>query len=140
MFCLYRTRDLTVLTREACSCGRTLVRMHKVMGRSDDMLIIRGVNVFPSQVESVLLSMGETSPHYQLIVEREGHLDILTVLVEVTEDMFSDEVRRLEILEKKIQAELASVLKVSAKVRLVGAKTLERSEGKAKRVIDKRKI
>ena len=136
----YRTRDLTVLTREACSCGRTLVRMHKVMGRSDDMLIIRGVNVFPSQVESVLLSMGETSPHYQLIVEREGHLDILTVLVEVTEDMFSDEVRRLEILEKKIQAELASVLKVSAKVRLVGAKTLERSEGKAKRVIDKRKI
>lgn len=136
----YRTRDLTVLNRSSCPCGRTLVRMNKVMGRSDDMLIIRGVNVFPSQVESVLLSLGETSPHYQLIVDRQGHLDILTVMVEVSDDMFSDEVRKLEMLEKKIQHELASVLKISARVRLVAAKTLERSEGKAKRVIDNRKI
>ncbi|MBC8014647.1 MAG: phenylacetate--CoA ligase [Sporomusaceae bacterium] len=136
----YRTRDLTVLNREPCPCGRTLVRMSKVLGRSDDMLIIRGVNVFPSQVESVLLSLGETSPHYQLIVDRIGHLDTLTVMVEVSETMFSDEVRRLEMIEKKIQNELASVLKVSAQVRLVAAKTLERSEGKAKRVIDNRKI
>jgi len=136
----YRTRDLTMLTRDVCSCGRTLVKMHKVLGRSDDMLIIRGVNVFPSQVESVLLNMGETSPHYQLIVDRQGHLDTLTVMVEVSDNLFSDEVRQLEGLEKKIQNELASVLKVSARVRLVAAKTLERSEGKAKRVIDNRKI
>jgi len=136
----YRTRDLTVLSRGTCACGRTLVRMNKVLGRSDDMLIIRGVNVFPSQVESVLLNLGETSPHYQLIVDRVGHLDTLTVMVEISENMFSDEVRRLELLEKKIQNELASVLKVTARVRLVAAKTLERSEGKAKRVIDNRKI
>ncbi|WP_425059255.1 Phenylacetate-coenzyme A ligase [Sporomusa carbonis] len=136
----YRTRDLTVLHREKCACGRTLVRMSKVLGRSDDMLIIRGVNVFPSQVESVLLSIGETSPHYQLIVDRKDNLDHLTVLVEITEAMFSDEVRGLEHLEGKIKAELASVLNVSATVRLVGPKTIERSEGKAKRVIDNRKI
>lgn len=136
----YRTRDLTVLDRSPCGCGRTLVRMSKVMGRSDDMLIIRGVNVFPSQIESVLLSLGETSPHYQLIVDRQGHLDTLTVMVEISEAMFSDEVRRLEMLERKIQTELASVLKITAKVRLVAARTLERSEGKAKRVIDNRQI
>ena len=136
----YRTRDLTVLMREKCDCGRTLVRMGKVLGRSDDMLIIRGVNVFPSQVETVLLSLGETSPHYQLIVDRVDNLDILTVLVEVTEDMFSDEVRRLEQLEHKIEAALASVLNVTAQVRLVTPKTIERSEGKAKRVVDNRKI
>jgi phenylacetate-CoA ligase len=136
----YRTRDLTVLNRSTCGCGRKLVRMSKVLGRSDDMLIIRGVNVFPSQIESVLLGLGETSPHYQLIVDRQGHLDTLTVMVEVSEAMFSDEVRRLEMLERKIQTELASVLKVTAKVRLVAARTLERSEGKAKRVIDNREI
>ncbi|MDT8903013.1 phenylacetate--CoA ligase family protein [Anaeroselena agilis] len=136
----YRTRDLTVLTHEPCACGRTLVRMGKVLGRSDDMLIIRGVNVFPSQVETVLLGLGETSPHYQLIVDREDNLDKLTVLVEVTEAMFSDEVRRLETLEHKIEAALGSVLGVSAQVRLVGPKSIERSEGKAKRVIDNRKL
>ena len=136
----YRTRDLTVLNRETCECGRTLVRMSKVLGRSDDMLIIRGVNVFPSQVESVLLNLGATSPHYQLIVEREDNLDKLTVLVEVTDELFSDEVRRLETVEHRIKAELASVLSVSASVRLVAPKTIERSEGKAKRVIDKRKF
>ncbi|SHJ72857.1 phenylacetate--CoA ligase family protein [Propionispora hippei] len=136
----YRTRDLTILRRDICECGRTLVRMGKVLGRSDDMLIIRGVNVFPSQVESVLLSLGQTSPHYQLIVERKDNLDHLTVLVEVTDSMFSDEVRQLETLEHKIKSELSHVLNVSAQVRLVAAKTIERSEGKAKRVIDKRKI
>lgn len=136
----YRTRDLTRLDYERCSCGRTLVRMAKVMGRSDDMLIIRGVNVFPSQVESVLLEAGGTAPHYQLVVERKGHLDMLTVLVEVNEASFSDEVRQLEEMERRIAAKLASVLKVSAKVRLVAPKTLERSEGKAKRVIDKRNL
>ena len=136
----YRTRDLTVLHAEPCDCGRTLVRMSKVLGRSDDMLIIRGVNVFPSQVESVLLGLGETSPHYQLLVERVDNRDNLTVLVEMTENMFSDEIRRLEVLEHKIEAELASALSVSAKVRLVSPKTIERSEGKAKRVIDKRNI
>jgi phenylacetate-CoA ligase len=136
----YRTRDLTVLNRKQCACGRTLVRMGKVLGRSDDMLIIRGVNVFPSQVETVLLGLGETSPHYQLIVDREENLDTLTVKVEVTEAMFSDEVRRLETLENKIAATLNSVLGVSAKVRLVGPKSIERSEGKAKRVIDNRKL
>ncbi|BBB90854.1 MAG TPA: phenylacetate--CoA ligase [Methylomusa anaerophila] len=136
----YRTRDLTMLEREVCSCGRTLVRMSKVLGRSDDMLIIRGVNVFPSQVETVLLSIGETSPHYQLIVDRKDNLDCLTVLVEVTDDLFSDEVKRLEALEHKIKSELASALSVSATVRLVGSKTIERSEGKAKRVIDNRKL
>ena len=136
----YRTRDLTVLYSEPCECGRTLVRMSKVLGRSDDMLIIRGVNVFPSQVENVLLGLGETSPHYQLIVDRLDNLDNLTVLVEMTENMFSDEIRRLEVLEHKIEAELASALSVSAKVRLVSPKTIERSEGKAKRVIDKRNI
>ncbi len=136
----YRTRDLTVLTHKQCDCGRTLVRMGKVLGRSDDMLIIRGVNVFPSQVETVLLGLGETSPHYQLIVDREDNLDKLTVLVEVTEAMFSDEVRRLETLEHKIEAALGSVLGVTAQVRLVGPKSIERSEGKAKRVIDNRKL
>ncbi len=136
----YRTRDLTVLYQDACPCGRTLIRMSKVLGRSDDMLIIRGVNVFPSQVESVLLGLGETSPHYQLIVDRADNLDNLTVLVEMTENMFSDEIRRLESLEHKIETELASALSVSAKVTLVSPKTIERSEGKAKRVIDKRNI
>lgn len=136
----YRTRDLSVLHREKCACGRTLVRMSKVLGRSDDMLIIRGVNVFPSQVENVLLSISNTTPHYQLIVERKDNLDHLTVLVELTEEMFTDEVRGLEILEAKIKGELSSVLSVSATVRLVGPKTIERSEGKAKRVIDKREL
>jgi phenylacetate-CoA ligase len=136
----YRTRDLTTLNHKPCSCGRTMVRMSKILGRSDDMLIIRGVNVFPSQVESVLLNLGEVSPHYQLIVDREDNLDCLTVLVEITDNLFSDEVRRLETLEHKIQEQLNSVLGITATVRLVGARTIERSEGKAKRVIDKRKI
>jgi len=136
----YRTRDITTLTREHCDCGRTHVRMKKVSGRSDDMIIIRGVNVFPSQVESILLDMGETEPHYQLVVDRIGSLDTLQVLVEVSEQMFSDQVRGLEILENKIHHEIDNLLAVSADVKLVEPKSIPRSEGKAQRVIDKRKL
>ncbi|ADQ06952.1 Phenylacetate--CoA ligase [Caldicellulosiruptor hydrothermalis 108] len=136
----YRTRDITTLHYDRCKCGRTLVRMEKVIGRTDDMIIIRGVNVFPSQIESVLLEMGEVEPHYQLIVDRVNNLDVLEVLVEVSERMFSDEVKKLEQLEKKITKAIEETLGISVKVRLVEPKTLERSEGKAKRVIDKRKI
>lgn len=136
----YRTRDITTLNPEPCLCGRTHVRMSKVTGRTDDMIIIRGVNVFPSQVESVLLEIGETEPHYQLVVTREGTLDELEIQVEVSDRMFSDEIKRLEQLEKKIKFRVESVLGVSAKVRLVEPKSIPRSEGKAKRVIDKRNI
>jgi phenylacetate-CoA ligase len=136
----YRTRDITSLCAEACLCGRTHVRMQKVTGRNDDMIIIRGVNVFPTQVESVLLEIGETEPHYQLVVTREGSLDMLEIQVEVSERMFSDKVRRLEELEKKIDSKIESVLGISAKVRLVEPKSIPRSEGKARRVIDKRQI
>ncbi|QIA08047.1 phenylacetate--CoA ligase family protein [Draconibacterium halophilum] len=136
----YRTRDLTRLIYDKCECGRTLVRMEKCKGRSDDMLIIRGVNVFPSQIESVLLEMSETEPHYLLIVEREGTLDILKLMVEVQEQFFSDEVRELEKLKKKITHNIQSTLGISVDVKLVEPKTIERTAGKAKRVIDNRKI
>ena len=136
----YRTRDLTRLIYDKCECGRTLVRMEKCKGRSDDMLIIRGVNVFPSQVESVLLGMSETEPHYLLIVEREGNLDTLNVMVEVQEQFFSDEIKKLETLRKRITANLESTLGISVNVKLVEPKTIERSAGKAKRVIDNRKL
>ena len=136
----YRTRDLTRLIYEKCACGRTLVRMEKCTGRSDDMLIIRGVNVFPSQIESVLLEMSETEPHYLLIVEREGSLDVLKLLVEVQEQFFSDEIRELEALRRKIAGNIQSTLGVSVDVKLVEPKTIERTAGKAKRVIDNRKI
>ncbi len=136
----YRTRDISVLTEEKCECGRTFVRMDRVMGRTDDMLIIRGVNVFPSQIESVLLNFGETEPHYLLVVDRQGTLDTLEVLVEVSEKMFSDEVRKLEELEKKLGHEIASILGISARIKLVEPRTIPRSEGKAKRVIDKREL
>ncbi len=136
----YRTRDITSLDRVTCSCGRTHARMKKVSGRSDDMLIIRGVNVFPSQIESILLDIGETEPHYQIIVDRHGSLDTLEVWVEVSEKMFSDQVRGLESLENIIYSEIDNILGVSAKVRLVEPKTITRSEGKAQRVIDKRKL
>ncbi len=136
----YRTRDLTRLVYDECSCGRTLVRMEKCTGRSDDMLIIRGVNVFPSQIESVLLDMSETEPHYLLIVEREGTLDILKLLVEVQEQFFSDEIRELEALRKKITGNIQSTLGISVEVKLVEPKTIERTAGKAKRVIDNRKF
>ena len=136
----YRTRDITTLDVEPCLCGRTHVRMKKVTGRNDDMIIIRGVNVFPTQVESVLLEIGETEPHYQLVVTRQGSLDMLEIQVEVSEKMFSDKVKRLEELEKKISSQVESILGISAKVRLVEPKSIPRSEGKAKRVIDKRQI
>jgi len=136
----YRTRDISVLHRETCSCGRTFVRMERVMGRSDDMLIIRGVNVFPSQVESVLLEIGETEPHYLLVVDRKDNLDQLEIWVEVSERMFSDEVRRLEELERRLRQEIQSVLGISARIKLVEPRTIPRSEGKAKRVVDKREL
>jgi phenylacetate-CoA ligase len=135
----YRTRDLTRLHADKCECGRTLVRMEKCLGRSDDMLIIRGVNVFPSQVESVLLEMSETKPHYILVVERENNLDILEIQVEIEEQFFSDEIKELEGLRQRIKANIASTLGINASIRLVEPGTIERSMGKAKRVIDKRK-
>lgn len=136
----YRTRDITRLITEPCICGRTLCRMEKVTGRTDDMLIIRGVNVFPSQIEHVLMSIEGVEPHYQIIVDREGALDVMEVLVEVSEQLFSDEIKSLEGFAKRIEQELKDALAVSCKVRLVEPRTIQRSEGKAKRVIDKRKI
>jgi phenylacetate-CoA ligase len=136
----YRTRDISVLYPEVCKCGRTFVRMQRVTGRSDDMLIIRGVNVFPSQIESVLMQVEGVEPHYQLIVDREGNLDTLEVQVEVNEKVFSDEVKLLERLEKRIEKEIKEMFGVTCKCTLVEPKTIQRSEGKAKRVIDKRKI
>lgn len=136
----YRTRDLTRLNYEKCACGRTLVRMEKCLGRSDDMLIIRGVNVFPSQIESVLLEMSETEPHYLLIVSREGNLDKLELMVEVQEQFFSDEIKQLQALKNKITYNIQSILGISVDVKLVEPKTIERTSGKAKRVIDNRKI
>ena len=136
----YRTRDISSLTIEKCSCGRTFVRMSKVTGRSDDMLIIRGVNVFPSQVESVLLTIKEVAPYYQLVVDRKNNLDALEVLVEMNEQIFSDSVKAIEAVEAEIRKKLDSVLGISAKVTLVEPFSIERSEGKAKRVIDKREL
>ncbi|MGE4284443.1 MAG: phenylacetate--CoA ligase family protein [Clostridia bacterium] len=136
----YRTRDISSVSYGECGCGRTLVKMSRVSGRTDDMLIIRGVNVFPSQIESVLLEIGETAPHYLLIVDRVGTLDTLEILVEMSDKLFSDEVRHLEDLEKKIKHAIESTLGVTAKIRLVEPKTIERSEGKARRVIDKRNL
>ena len=136
----YRTRDLTRLHYEKCECGRTLVRMEKCLGRSDDMLIIRGVNVFPSQIESVLLEMSEIKPHYLLIIDRINNLDEIEIQVEVEEQFFQDKIGQLMSLKQKIQNNLESSLGLSVKVTLVEPKTIERSEGKAKRVIDKRKI
>jgi phenylacetate-CoA ligase len=136
----YRTKDISRLFYEPCECGRTLVRMEKVTGRTDDMLIIRGVNVFPSQVEHVLMGVDGVEPHYQIVVDREGNLDTMQVQVEVSEGVFSDEIRVLENLTKHIQKEIKDLLGVSSKVKLVEPKTIQRSEGKAQRVIDKRKI
>jgi len=136
----YRTRDITVLTEEPCACGRTHVRMRRVTGRTDDMLIIRGVNVFPSQVESILLEFGETEPHYLLVVDRKGNLDELEIWVEISEKWFSDKVRQLEDVEGRLKNRIASVLGISARIKLVEPRTIPRSEGKAKRVVDKREI
>ena len=135
----YRTRDICSLTHEKCACGRTTVRMTKPKGRTDDMLIIRGINVFPSQIESVLLDLG-MDPNYRMIVDRKNNLDTLEVQVEMNEGMFSDTVRNLERVERTIADALHSTLNIAAKITLVGPKTIERSEGKAKRVIDRRKM
>ena len=136
----YRTRDITRISTSPCACGRTFVRMEKPSGRTDDMLIIRGVNVFPSQIETVLMEIEGTEPHYQMIVTRQGALDHLEVQVEVNERVFSDEMRVMHALAGKIGRQLASMLGLSAKVTLVEPKSLQRSEGKAKRVQDLRKL
>ncbi len=140
-FLRYATRDIVSMTHEKCpACGRTSPRISRIKGRTDDMLIIRGINIFPSQVETVLLEIEETEPHYQLIVSREGALDKLEVQVEVNERFFSDEIRMLESLEKRIRSKIESVLGIAVRVKLVEPKTITRSEGKAKRVIDTRTI
>lgn len=134
----FRTRDITTLHHEKCECGRTTTRMDRVTGRDDDMLIIRGVNVFPSQIENVLVNIEETLPHYQLVITKEGRLDLLEVQVEVSPEIFADTIRGLEAVEEKIRAELASALSIQCRVKLVEPKSIERSIGKAERVIDLR--
>ena len=137
----YRTKDLTSMDRSTCKCGRTLPRISKFTGRTDDMKVIRGVNVFPTQVETALLSMGgAVAPHYMMIVDREDNMDVLTVMVEVDEQHVLDEIRKLDALRNKIGAVLKQALGVSARVKLVEPKTIQRSEGKAVRVIDNRNL
>jgi phenylacetate-CoA ligase len=136
----YRTRDLTRLITEPCVCGRTNYRMTRILGRTDDMLIIKGVNVFPTQIENVLFEIEGTEPHYQIVVERENHQDKATVLVEVVESIFFDEMKKQRQLVERIKKQLASELGVSVDVKLVEEKTLERFEGKGQRVIDKREL
>jgi len=136
----YRTRDITRLFSQPCRCGRTHVRMDRVTGRSDDMLIIRGVNLYPSQIESLLMGIDGLEPHYQLIVRREGTMDTLDINIEVNESIFSDEIKNLEKLENRIEKEVKDILGVSADIKLVEPKTIQRFEGKAVRVIDEREI
>jgi phenylacetate-CoA ligase len=136
----YRTRDITYLIDEPCSCGRTSLRIHRLMGRNDDMLIVRGVNVFPQQVEEVLLRVEGVEPYYQIVVDRDGVLDTLEVEVEMAETLFSDEVKVILALERKIEHELKLALGIAAVVKLVNPKTIERSEGKAKRIVDRRAV
>ncbi len=136
----YRTRDLTRLMPEPCSCGRTFTRMQRIIGRSDDMLIIKGVNVFPIQIEKVLFEIEGTEPHYQIVIERENHSDKVTVLVEVVESIFFDSMKKQREMVDLIKARLASELGIGVNVKLVEEKTLERSEGKSRRVIDKRQL
>ncbi len=134
----YRVRDITRLTRARCRCGRTTARMERVTGRSDDMLIVRGVNVFPSQIESALLRIPEAAPHYLIYVDRVKALDRLEIHVEVSEEMFSDEIRERAGIEKRIKAEVESILGIAVTIKLVEPKSITRSEGKAVRVIDRR--
>ena len=134
----YRTKDLTSLMPGVCPCGRTSVRMTPIMGRSDDMLIIRGINVFPSQVESVILSMKEFEPRYMLVVDRVNNLDTLQVQVEVRRDYFSDDIASMLNLKKLLSDKLKSVLSISADVKLMEPNSIQRSQGKSQRVIDKR--
>ena len=134
----YRTRDITRLNMEPCRCGRTTTRMDRVCGRTDDMLIVRGVNVFPSQIEGVLMDLEETAPHYLILINRTGSLDEIEVWVEVEERFFRDEIRHLETLSRRIRQEIETVLGLSVRIKLVEPRTIERSEGKAKRVRDLR--
>ena len=136
----YRTKDLTALHHETCACGRTLVRMDRILGRSDDMLIIRGVNVFPSQFESVILEMEEFEPHYLLTVDRVNNTDRMELKVEVRPDFYSDEINKMLALKKKLVGRLQSILGLGVDVKLVEPRSIERSIGKAKRVIDNRKL
>jgi phenylacetate-CoA ligase len=136
----YRTRDITFLDRSACRCGRTSVRMNRLLGRTDDMLIIRGVNVFPSQIEEVLLRCDGVEPHYELHVDRRDNLDTIEVHVELCEKLFSDKIKNVEKREKDIEKELRESLLIHAVVKLVEPKSITRSEGKAKRIVDKRKL
>jgi len=136
----YRTRDITSIDRSLCVCGRTHGRIARLSGRSDDMLIIRGVNVFPSQIESILVRVEGVEPHYMLIVDRKDNLDTLEVQVEVNEQMFSDEIKVLQSLGRRIEKEIKDMLGVTSTVKLVEPKTIQRSEGKAKRVQDNRKL
>lgn len=136
----YRTRDITALRSGVCACGRTHQKIARFMGRTDDMLVIRGVNVFPSQIEEVLFRINNTEPHYLIVVERRDQLDCLEVQVEVSEGVFSDEVRKLEHLSGQIRRSIEDVLGINVTVKLVEPKTLERSEGKSKRVEDRRQI
>jgi len=136
----YRTRDRTRLMREKCACGRTTVRMDRLVGRTDDMIIVRGVNVFPSQIETVLLQMGEVEPHYQIIVDRSAHyMDELDVLVEVSAEIQGNQDRLVQ-LEKHLCYEAQSALGITCNIKLVGPREIERSEGKAVRVVDKRTL
>jgi phenylacetate-CoA ligase len=136
----YRTRDITCLNYEKCVCGRTHARIARLSGRSDDMLIIRGVNVFPSQIETILVGIEGVEPHYLLIVDRKENLDTLEVQVEVDESLFSDEVKVLQALSRRIEKEIKDMLGVTCSAKLVEPKTIQRSEGKARRVIDNRKL
>jgi len=136
----FRTRDLCSIIYEQCECGRTFARMTKPVGRSDDMLIIRGVNVFPSQIEEVLMSIPEIEPHYQIVVDRKGYLDMVEVWIEVGEDIFPETMGDLERFERNVQAKIYNVLGIQVKVRLKEPKTIQRSEGKAVRVVDKRTL
>ncbi len=137
----YRTRDIVTMTTEQCKCGRTSPRTSKIRGRTDDMIVVRGINVFPSQIEHVLLGIDGTQPHYQIVIDREAHkLDKVDIMVEVDEKIFSDEIKKMHMLEDKIKKEIEAVLSIGVKVKLVEPKTIERSMGKAKRVVDKRSL
>jgi phenylacetate-CoA ligase len=138
----FRTRDITSLSVEPCKCGRTMVRMARITGRSDDMLVVRGVNVFPSQIESVLLEVEGVEPHYLIVIDRRDvfSTEDLEIWVEVSEEVFSDEMQKMERLEKKLRAEMESVLGISARIKLVEPRTIVRTEGKAKRVVDRKEL
>ena len=136
----YRTRDISILNYGPCACGRTHARMHRVLGRTDDMLVVRGVNVFPSQIESALLDISGTEPHFLIVADRRNNLDELEIWVEVSDELFSDQVKRLEDLGKRIRSSIESTLGISVRVKLVEPRTIPRSEGKAKRVVDRREV